>query len=80
MKEQGNEDRSRQRRRGRYPKEFLRDAGALVIVERRTIADVARQLGVVEQTHDNRVRQTRMNRARRPSSEVGRVPPSSKGR
>jgi transposase-like protein len=36
------------RRRGRYPKEFRRDAAALVIDQKRTVADVARELGVVE--------------------------------
>jgi transposase-like protein len=48
MEEQGNEDSPHRRRRGRYPKEFRSDAAALVIDQRRTIADVARQLGVVE--------------------------------
>ena len=41
------------RRRGRYPKEFRRDAAALVIDQHRTIADVAKELGVVEQTLGN---------------------------
>jgi hypothetical protein len=41
MEEQGNENSPRRRRRGRYPKEFRRDAAALVIDQRRTIADVA---------------------------------------
>src|ERR1035437_5689783 len=53
------------RRRGRYPKEFRRDAAALVIDQRRTIADVARQLGVVEQTLGNWVRQERIDRGER---------------
>ena len=44
------------RRRGRYPKEFQRDAAALVICQHRTVADVARELNVVEQTLGNWVR------------------------
>jgi transposase len=53
------------RRRGRYPKEFRRDAAALVIDQRRTIADVARELGVIEQTLGNWVRQERIDRGLR---------------
>jgi len=53
------------RRRGRYPKEFRRDAAALVIDQGRTIADVARELGVVEQTLGNWVRQERVDRGER---------------
>jgi transposase len=53
------------RRRGRYPKQFRRDAAALVIDQHRTIADVARELGVVEQTLSNWVRQERIDRGER---------------
>jgi len=53
------------RRRGRYPREFRRDAAALVIDQHRTIADVARELGVVEQTLGNWVRQERIDRGER---------------
>jgi transposase-like protein len=53
------------RRRGRYPKEFRRDAAALVIDQHRTVADVARDLGVVEQTLGNWVRQERVDRGER---------------
>jgi transposase-like protein len=53
------------RRRGRYPKEFRRDATSLVIDQHRTIADVARELGVVEQTLGNWVRQERIDRGER---------------
>jgi transposase len=52
-------------RRVRYPKEFRRDAAALVIDQHRTIADVARELGVVEQTLGNWVRQERIDRGMR---------------
>jgi transposase-like protein len=45
-------------RRGRYPKEFRRDTAALVIDQYRTVADVARELGLVEQTLGNWVRQS----------------------
>ena len=48
--------------RGRYPKEFRRDAAALVIDQHRTVANVARELGVVEQTLGNWVRQERIDR------------------
>ena len=65
MEEQGNESSPRRHRRGRYPKEFRRDAAALVIDQRRTVADVARQLGVVEQTLGNWVRQERIDRGER---------------
>jgi transposase len=61
MEEQGNESSPRRRGRRRYPKEFRRDA-ALVIDQRRTVADVAHQLGVVEQTLGNWVRQERIDR------------------
>jgi len=53
------------RRRGRYPKEFRRDAAALVIDQQRTVADVARLLGIVEQTLCNWVRQERIDRGER---------------
>jgi|HubBroStandDraft_1064217.scaffolds.fasta_scaffold208832_1 transposase len=53
------------RRRGRYPRQFRRDAAALVIDQRRTVADVARELGVVEQTLGNWVRQERIDRGER---------------
>lgn len=41
------ESRSAQRRRGRYPRQFRKDAAALVIDQHRTIVDVAGELGVV---------------------------------
>lgn len=50
------------RRRGRYPKQFRKDAAALVIDQKRTVAEVARELGVVEQTLGNWVRQERIDR------------------
>lgn len=55
----------RQRRRGRYPRQFRKDAAALVIDQHRSIADVARELGVVEQTLGNWVRQERIDRGER---------------
>jgi transposase-like protein len=62
MAENENDDQPRERRRGRYPKEFRRDAAALVIDQKRSITDVARELGVVEQTLGNWVRQARIDR------------------
>ncbi|MGH9291993.1 MAG: transposase [Acidimicrobiales bacterium] len=53
------------RRRGRYPREFRRDVAALVIDQNRTIADVAKELDVVEQTVGNWVRQERIDRGER---------------
>ena len=53
------------RRRGRYPKEFRRDAAALVIDQKRTVAAVARELGVVDQPLGNWVRQERIDRGER---------------
>ncbi len=50
------------RRRGRYPRSFRTDAAALVIDQGRSIADVARELGVIEQTLGNWVRQERIDR------------------
>jgi transposase-like protein len=55
-------------RRGRYPKEFRRDAAALVLDQRRTVADVARELGVVEQTLGDWVRQERIDRGEKEGS------------
>jgi transposase len=60
-----DEQPAESRRRGRYPKEFRRDAAALVIDQGRTVADVARELGVVEQTLGNWVRQARIDRGDR---------------
>lgn len=59
------------RRRGRYPKEFRRDAAALVIDQHRSVADVARELGVVEQTLGNWVRQERIDRGEREGLSTG---------
>ena len=51
--------------RSRYPKEFRRDAAALVIDQHRTVVDVAKELGVVEQTLSNWVRQERIDRGQK---------------
>ncbi len=56
------------RRRGRYPKQFRKDAAALVIDQKRTVVDVARELGVVEQTLGNWVRQERIDRGEKEGS------------
>ena len=68
-------------RRSRYPKEFRRDAAALVIDQKRTVADVARELGVVSQTLANWVRQERIDRGEREGLDhrgprgAGQAPP-----
>jgi transposase len=58
-------DQPRERRRGRYPKAFRKDAAALVIDQRRVAAEVARELGVNEQTLGNWVRQEKIDRGMR---------------
>ncbi len=59
------EPRTPAERRGRCPKEFRRDSAALVIDQKRTVADVARSLGVNGQTLGNWVRQERIDRGER---------------
>ena len=54
-----------ERRRTRYPKAFRKDAAALVIDQHRSVAEVARELGVVEHTLGNWVRQERVDRGER---------------
>lgn len=48
--------------RPKYTAEFKKDAVAMVLDDERTIADVARSLGLVEQTLGNWVRQARIDR------------------
>jgi transposase len=50
------------RRRGRYPQEFHRDVAALVIDQGRSVADVATELNLVEQTVYTWVRQEKIDR------------------
>ncbi len=52
------------RRRGRYPKEFRRDVCALVLDQKRSVTDVAKELDLVEQTIYTWVRQEKIDRAR----------------
>jgi transposase len=57
---------SKKRRPGRpakYPSEFQRDAVAMVLDEGRSIADVARSIGVIEGTLGNWVAKARRERA-----------------
>jgi transposase len=57
---------SRKRPRGRpskYPPEFQRDAVAMVLDEQRSIADVARSIGVNEGTLGNWVAKARRERS-----------------
>ena len=51
--------------RGRYPKEFRRDVAALVLDQHRTVADVAREMELVEQTVGNWVHQEHVDRGER---------------
>ncbi len=53
------------RRRGRYPREFRRDVATLVIDQGRSAAEVAREMGLVEQTVASWVRQERVDRGER---------------
>jgi transposase len=51
--------------RVRHTAEFKADAAAMVIVEGRSVADVARSLGLIEQTLGNWVRQARIDAGER---------------
>lgn len=51
--------------RPRFPAEFKSDAVSMVIDGERTVVDVARGLGLVEQTLGNWVRQARIDRGDR---------------
>jgi transposase len=59
----GMEERPRPRRS--FSEEFKRDAVALVLEEDRSIADVARSLGIGETNLGNWVRQARVDRGER---------------
>ena len=48
--------------KGRYPKEFRRDVAALVIEQKRTVTDVAKELGLIAQTVSNWVKAERVAR------------------
>ena len=50
-------------RPSKYPPEFQRDAVAMVLVEERSIADVARSIGVKEGTLGNWVAKARRERS-----------------
>ena len=53
------------RRRGRYPKEYRRDVCALVLDQKRSVASVAKELGIGEQTIYLWLRQERIERGER---------------
>jgi len=63
--ENGNQERGSGRRRNRYPQEYRRDVACLVLDQHRSIADVARELGLVEQTIGNWVRAEKIERGQR---------------
>ena len=50
------------RRRNRYPREYRRDVCALVIDQGRSVSDVSKELGLIEQTVYNWLRQERVDR------------------
>jgi transposase-like protein len=50
------------RRRGQYPKEYRRDVCALVLDQKRSVANVAKEVGVAEQTIYLWLRQERIDR------------------
>ena len=60
-----NRKRSRGGRPSKYPPEFQRDAVAMVLDEGRSIADVARSIGVNEGTLGNWVAKARRERGER---------------
>ena len=53
------------RQRGRYPREFRRDVAALVLDQHRSVADVATDLDLVQQTVYLWVRHERVDRGER---------------
>jgi transposase-like protein len=53
------------RRRGRYPKEYRRDVCALVLDQKRSVASVAKELVIAEQTIYLWLRQERIDRGER---------------
>ena len=64
----GNQAAPKPGGRSKYAAEFKKDAAAMVIDEDRTIADVAKSLGLVEQTLGNWVRQERIDRGDMPGT------------
>ena len=56
-------NRKRTGRPSKYPLEFQRDAVAMVLDEERSIADVARSIGVIEGTLGNWVGKARRERS-----------------
>ena len=58
------EEQPRRTRRS-FTAEFKRDAVAMVLEQERTIADVARSLGIVESNLGNWVKQARVDRGER---------------
>jgi transposase len=50
------------RRRGRYPKEYRRDVCSLVLDQKRSVASVAKELGLSEQSIYVWLRQERIDR------------------
>jgi transposase-like protein len=61
----GNQEQQTGRRRARYPLEFRRDVACLVLDQHRTIADVAREFELIDQTVGNWVRAEKIERGER---------------
>jgi len=61
----GNQEQQAGPRRARDPLEFRRDVACLVLDQHRTIADVAREFELVDQTVGNWVRAERIERGQR---------------
>ena len=53
------------RRRGRYPKQYRLDVCALVLDQKRSVASIAKELGIAEQTIYLWLRQERIDRGER---------------
>ena len=74
---------NKERRPGRpskYPPEFQRDAVGMVLDEERSIADVARSIGVNEGTLGNWVHKYRVERSYSGLSRLERIEPGRGGR
>lgn len=72
-------NKKRTGRPSKYPPEFQRDAVAMVLDEHRSIADVARSIGVIEGTLGNWVAKARKERLQGSSLTVDERAATSAG-
>jgi len=63
--EKDQQEQETKKRRPRYPLEFRRDVACLVLDQHRTIADVAKEMGLIGQTVGNWVRAEKIERGER---------------